>query len=98
MIRHILLIKFKESAKHSQIDELRALFAAMPNIVDGVVSVEWGINDSPENKNKGYTHSVLMTFANEQGRQNYLPHPEHEALKAVFRPLLEDIVVFDYQI
>ncbi|EPF2931244.1 Dabb family protein, partial [Vibrio navarrensis] len=26
------------------------------------------------------------------------PHPEHDALKQVFRPLLEDIVVFDYTI
>ncbi|MGU3149026.1 Dabb family protein, partial [Vibrio cholerae] len=25
-------------------------------------------------------------------------HPEHEVLKKVFRPLLEDIVVFDYTI
>ena len=98
MIRHILLIKFKDSAEHSQIDDLNALFDEMPNKVDGVVSVEWGMNDSPENKNKGYTHSVLMTFSDEEGRQNYLPHPEHEALKDVFRPLLEDIVVFDYQL
>lgn len=98
MIRHILLIKFKDSAKRPQIDELQAFFDAMPNKVDGVVSVEWGINDSPEHKNKGYTHSVLMTFSDEKGRQNYLPHPEHEALKDIFIPLLEDIVVFDYQV
>jgi len=70
----------------------------MPNKVEGVISVEWGINDSPENKNKGYTHTVLMTFLDEKGRQNYLPHPEHEALKDIFIPLLEDIVVFDYQV
>ncbi len=98
MIRHILLIKFKDTTEHFQINEVKALFSAIPNKVGGVVSVEWGINDSPENKNKGYTHSVLMTFSDEEGRQNYLPHPEHEALKEVFRPLLEDIVVLDYQI
>ena len=98
MIRHILLIKFKQSAELSQIDDLRALFESMSNKVEGVVSVEWGLNDSPENLNQGYTHSVLMTFANEEGRQNYLPHPEHDILKEVFRPLLEDIVVFDYQV
>ncbi|KXO13093.1 Stress responsive alpha-beta barrel domain protein Dabb [Moritella sp. JT01] len=98
MIRHILLIKFKDSAELSQIDKLSALFESMPNKVEGVIAVEWGLNDSPENKNKGYTHSVVMTFANEEGRQNYLPHPEHEALKEVLRSLLEDIVVFDYQV
>lgn len=97
MIRHILLIKFKASAELSEIDRLRTLFESMPQKVEGVTSVEWGLNDSPEHMNQGYTHCVFMTFANEQGRQNYLPHPEHEALKEVFRPLLEDIVVFDYQ-
>ena len=98
MIRHILLIKLKQSAELEQIDELRALFESIPDKVEGVVSVEWGLNDSPEHKNQGYTHAVLMTFANEQGRQEYLPHPEHSALQKVFRPLLEDIIVFDYQV
>lgn len=97
MIRHILLIKFKDSAEISEVEKLRTLFELMPTKIEGVVSVEWGLNDSPENKNKGYTHSVLMTFSNEAARQSYLPHPEHEALKSVFRPLLQDIVVFDYQ-
>ena len=96
MIRHILLIKFKLTAETSDVEKLRVLFEAMPDKVEGVVSVEWGLNDSQENKNKGYTHSVLMTFADEVGRQNYLPHPEHVALQSVFSPLLEDIVVFDY--
>lgn len=96
MIRHILLIQFKPTAKEADILALMSLFEAIPSKVDGVEAVEWGINDSPEGKNKEYTHSVLMTFRDEQGRQNYLPHPEHDALKAVFRPLLEDIIVFDY--
>lgn len=98
MIRHILLIKFKQSADASKIEEIKALFESMPEKVEGVTSVEWGINDSPENKNQGYTHSVLLNFANEAARQHYLPHPEHEALKEVFIPLLDDIVVFDYQV
>ncbi|MDF2152955.1 Dabb family protein [Vibrio sp. CAU 1672] len=98
MIRHILLIKFKTDASHENIEQLRTLFEQMPHKVEGVTEVEWGLNDSPEGKNKHYTHAVVMTFADEAGRENYLPHPEHDALKAVFRPLLEDIIVFDYTI
>lgn len=98
MIRHILLIKFKQDAEQKDIEVLKQCFDSIPEKIEGVLSVEWGVNDSPEHKNKGYTHSVFMTFENEEGRQNYLPHPEHEALKKVFRPLLEDVIVFDYQI
>jgi len=98
VIRHILLIKFNQTANASKIGDLKALFESMPEKVEGVSSVEWGLNDSPENMNQGYTHSVLMNFTDEAARQRYLPHPEHEALKEVFIPLLDDIVVFDYSV
>ncbi|WP_272642356.1 Dabb family protein [Marinomonas mediterranea] len=93
-----MLIKFKKTSSDAEINKLKGLFESMPRKVEGVESVEWGINDSPEGKNKNYTHSVLMTFSDEAGRQNYLPHTEHEALKQVFAPLLEDIIVFDYSL
>ncbi|GAA5213206.1 Dabb family protein [Corallincola platygyrae] len=98
MIRHILLIKFKQDAEPAGIEKLKGLFEAIPDKIEGVVSVEWGVNDSPEHKNQGFTHSVFMTFSDEAGRQQYFPHPAHDALKVVFRPLLEDILVFDYQV
>ena len=98
MIRHILLIKFNAAASLEQIHHVETLFAAIPSQIEGVDSVEWGANDSPERKNQGYTHSVLMTFTDEAGRQNYLPHPVHEALKVFFKPLVEAIVVFDYTV
>lgn len=96
MIRHILLIQFKSTAQPAQLDSLRDLFFALGESIEGVSNVEWGQNDSPEGKNKHYTHVVMMTFADEAARQRYLAHPEHDALKAVFIPLLEDIVVVDY--
>ncbi len=98
MIRHMLLIKFRSSVQSSEIENVKNLFEKMPEKVKGVESVEWGLNDSPEGKNEGFTHAVLMSFENEQGRQNYLPHPEHDSLKEVFLPLLDDIIVFDYQV
>ena len=96
MIRHILLIKFKATAKTNEINKLKASFESMPAKVEGVDSVEWGLNDSPEGKNKGYTHAVMMNFVDNAARDNYLPHPEHDKLKKIFRPILEDLVVFDY--
>jgi len=98
MIRHIILIKFKSTAKKSEINELKSSFESMPLKVEGVHSVEWGLNNSTEGKNKNYTHAVLMNFVDDAGRNNYLPHPEHVELKKLFRPLLEDLVVFDYTV
>ena len=98
MIRHILLIRFNPEANTRAIDAVKEAFLAIPSKIEGVESVEWGENDSPENKNKGFTHCVLMTFADDASRRNYLPHPEHEALVSIFSPTLEDIIVFDYSL
>lgn len=63
-------MKFKDSSPVSEINKLKGLFETMPEKVDGVRSVEWGVNGSPEYKNNGYTRSVLMTFSDEVGRQS----------------------------
>ncbi len=74
MIRHLLLIKFKDSASSEQIDELKTLFELIPSKVDGVISVEWGLNDSPERKNKGYTRRFsLYVLAN-----TFIPPNNHD--------------------
>ena len=98
MIRHVLLIRFKAEASAQAIAAVKDAFLAIPAKIEGVESVEWGENDSSENKNQGFTHCVFMTFADEAGRNRYLPHPEHEALKAIFSPTLDDIIVFDYSL
>ncbi|TXE37544.1 Dabb family protein [Serratia marcescens] len=98
MIRHILFITFTDGALPEQILAVRTAFLQIPDRIEGVTSVEWGINNSPEGKNIGFTHCVLMTFVDEAARQRYLPHPAHEALKAIFRPILRDIIVLDYTV
>uniref|UniRef100_UPI0013D31CB3 Dabb family protein n=1 Tax=Enterobacter ludwigii TaxID=299767 RepID=UPI0013D31CB3 len=65
MIRHILFIKFTDCALAEQILAVRTAFLQIPDRIEGVTSVEWGINNSPEGKNSGFTHCVLMTFADE---------------------------------
>lgn len=98
MIRHVLFLSFKPEVSESDLLAAFQSFESMPSKIHGVVSVEWGQNNSPENINRGFTHCVFMTFADEQGRDNYLPHPEHEQLKAQLDPLLENIIVLDYQL
>jgi hypothetical protein len=98
MVRHILLVRFKPGASPESIEVLQSAFKSMPSKIEGLVDVEWGENNSPENKNRGFTHCILMTFTDESGRDNYLPHPQHSALKEIFAPVLDEIIVFDYSL
>lgn len=96
MIRHILLIRFTDAATERQLTKVQHAFLKIPELVEGVMSVEWGENNSPEGKNSGFTHCVLMSFYDETARLRYLRHSGHIALKTIFKPVLRDIIVFDY--
>lgn len=96
MLRHLLLISFQPGVTSEQVNDIRERFLHIPVLIPGITSVEWGENNSPEMKSQAYTHCVNMTFDSDLSRERYLFHPDHEALKDVFIPLVNDIIVFDY--
>jgi hypothetical protein len=93
---HVVSIKFKEGATPEQIKAVEDAFAALKTKVPGVTSLHYGSNVSPENRNKGYTHCFILTFATEKDRDVYLKHPEHQAFGKVLGPVLGDVMVIDF--
>ncbi len=95
-LRHVVLLKFKENTSAEDITKVEEAFAALPSKISEIKGFEWGINNSPESLNKGFTHSFLLTFDSEKGRSIYLPHPSHKAFGEVLGPVLDDVLVIDY--
>ncbi|EOG5643125.1 Dabb family protein [Salmonella enterica subsp. enterica serovar Chester] len=96
MIRHLLLMKFNSDIPIQKISEIRDVFLSVSDKIPGILSVEWGGNNSSEGKASGFTHCVTMVFMDEFTRGWYLSHTEHFVLKN-FRLFLADIIAFDYQ-
>ena len=96
VLRHVVLFGFKATASPEQIQAVERAFSALPASIDGIQTLEWGTNVSPENANAGYTHCFLLTFATEADRDAYLPHPAHKAFGAFIRPYVEQVLVVDY--
>lgn len=96
VLRHVVLFKFKEGTSKSDIATIEAAFNALPSKIETISSYEWGLNNSPEGLNKGFTHCYLLTFKTEEDRSIYLPHPDHKAFGAVLTPHLNDVLVVDY--
>ena len=102
MIRHIVLIKCKPDVSQMEIDEVFAALAALKDTIPGILAFEAGENNSPEGIARGYTHAFTMDFADEQARDNYLPHPEHEKVKIQIGRILDEsrdkVLVVDFSI
>jgi len=95
-LRHVVLFKFKEGTAPSDIQKVEAAFVALPSKIAEIKDFEWGLNNSPEGLDKGFTHCFFLTFDSEEGRAVYLPHPAHKAFGKVLSPHLEDVLVLDY--
>ena len=96
VLRHIVLFKFKPGVAEEEILRVEEAFAQLPQKIKEIRDFEWGINNSPENLNKGFTHGFQLTFNSESDRAKYLPHTDHKAFGNILEPILEDVLVIDY--
>jgi hypothetical protein len=96
VLRHVVLFKYKPGTSAEDIKKVQQTFVELKSKIPQIVSLEWGVNNSPEGLDKGYTHCFFLTFRNEEDRDAYLPHPDHKAFGEVNGPFLEDVLVVDY--
>jgi len=96
LLRHVVLFKFKDDAEKAAIEKIENTFRALPTHIPEVKDFEWGINNSPEGLDQGFTHCFFVSFANEAGREIYLPHPKHKEFVEILKPVLDKVLVLDY--
>ena len=79
LLRHVVLFKYKDESSAEDIAMINQKFMDLQDSIPQIVDFEWGTNNSPENINDGFTHCYFLTFASEEDRDAYLPHPAHKA-------------------
>lgn len=96
VLRHVVLFKFKAEVTSEQVQEVIDEFRKLSTKIDSVKGFEWGTDVSPEKLADGFTHCFFVTFADEKGRDAYLPHPAHQEFVNIAKPRLEKVLVVDY--
>jgi hypothetical protein len=95
VIDHVVLLALREDTTESKLSRLGDMLAALPGRIDGLNSVRYGANTSPEGLGQGYTYGFVIGFEDEAARDRYLPHPEHLPVSAMVQQLSERVLVFD---
>ncbi|NCB42613.1 MAG: Dabb family protein [Clostridia bacterium] len=97
-LRHVVLFSFKKRIEEIQLQEIIRSFEALEQRIEFVKSIEWGVNESPEGLNKGFTHCFIVTFDSDISRNAYLTHPNHLSFVDLVTNHLEDVCVVDFWI
>ena len=95
-LQHAVFFEFKPDADQAGVRKVEEAFAALPSKIKEIAAFEWGKNNSPEKHDDGFTHCFLVTFASEEAREKYLPHPDHQAFVDVLKPVLQKVRVLDF--
>lgn len=96
ILRHVVMFKFKDHTAVADIKKVEDAFSALPSKISVIKKFEFGINNSPEGLNQGFTHCFFLSFASENDRAIYLPHPAHKAFGELLSPFLDKVCVVDY--
>ncbi|KAG2597990.1 hypothetical protein PVAP13_5KG309691 [Panicum virgatum] len=56
VVKHILLVRFKEEVTPERLDQLIRGYAALVDAVPSMKAFHWGIDVSIENMHQGFTH------------------------------------------
>jgi len=97
-LRHVVIFKFKETSSKASVDSVVKSFMGLAKKIPVIKSIEWGLNDSPENFHQGFTHCFVITFSNKKDRDEvYQKHPAHMEFQKVLGPHMEKVFVVDYK-
>ena len=98
LVKHVLMARLREGASAELFLTFIAAFRELAGKIEGIVGFEYGLNNSPEGRNRGLTHVVTLTFASAAARDAYLPHTLHQQFADWVGQLdlIEELLVFDY--
>jgi hypothetical protein len=102
MIRHIVLVKFRDDVSEEHRQEIYADLRALVGKIDGLLHASFGPNVSPEGLSKGFRDGFVMDLRDAEARDQYLAHPLHQAagakLVAACEGGLDGVLPFDLEV
>lgn len=102
MIRHCVFVKFRGDVPDAERSAIHADLAALRYFVDGMDTVHFSANVSPEPFARGFSHGFTIDFRDAAARDAYLVHEAHQRAGARLVAALEGgtdgLMVFDLDI
>jgi hypothetical protein len=94
MLKHIVLLKFKESVTAEQIADLKSSLLALPKVIKEIEGYECGSDLRPT---KTFDFVLVATFADFDALKRYQVQPDHVEVLTKVRNLSARIEAADFE-
>ncbi len=97
MIRHVVLLHWKEALSAEQLTKVNTAMGELPKRVPGIKAINYGADLEVFPGNANYV--LMIDFDNEADLKGYVDHPAHQELLAeVTGPLLDSWATAQFQL
>ena len=97
MIKHVVLLTWKEDVSQEQVDTVTAEFRALGDEIEEVAGYEFGQDAGIYKGNADY--ALIAEFKNEADLKAYVVHPRHQELLAkVTGPILKSFLSVQFNV
>ena len=97
MIKHVVLLNWKEGVSQEKIDLVTSGFSKLKNEIEEIKSYEFGQDAGIYNGNANY--ALIAEFESTSDLKTYVMHPKHqEFLSKVAGPILESFQSSQFEV
>jgi len=94
MIVHIVMLKFKEEDKESNLEKVKIELNALVGKIDELKSIEVGIDFNQSQR--AFDLSLYSTFESKEDLNAYAVHPAHLEVVSLIKSVTSESKVVDY--
>ena len=99
MTRHCVFVRFRSDVPDSERAAIHTDLEALRSVIDGMDTVQFSANVSPEPFGRGFSHGFTIDFRDAAARDAYLVHEAHQRagdrLVAALEGGTDGLMVFD---
>jgi len=90
---HVLLLEYANNTPQTEITNDVLGFKEIPDVIDVAIGK---IKPNKRNTFSNFNYSVVLTFKNKEGLENYLKHPYHVKIYKKHKPYIKAIYTADF--
>jgi len=94
MIKHVVLMKFKDGVEDEAFTELENRLGALPEIIKVIRGYEFGLD--VVRSERSYDFGLVSEFDDLPSLEAYQCHPEHQKVVALLKEICDDIRAVDF--
>ncbi len=91
---HVLLLEYADNTPQNDVVNEVLGFKNIPDVIDVAIGK---IKPNERNTFSNFNYSVVLTFENKQGLDNYLKHPYHQKIYNKHKPYIKAIYTADFK-